>query len=56
MIYYVVWVNRVMQRFNPVLTPPQTPKKGAVQTEPPPKRCSFQDAVVNFSAVANPNG
>jgi hypothetical protein len=28
-------------------------KKGAVQFEPPPKRCSFQEAVATFSAVAN---
>jgi hypothetical protein len=25
-------------------------RKGAVRFEPPPDRCNFQDAVVNFSA------
>jgi hypothetical protein len=27
-----------------------TQQKGAVQFEPPPNGCSFQDAVANFSA------
>jgi hypothetical protein len=32
------------------INPTTHTKKGAVQFEPPPKRCSFQDAVANFPA------
>ena len=39
-----------LRRPNPVSTQPHIQTKGAVQIEPPPNGCSFQDAVAKFSA------
>jgi hypothetical protein len=47
-------LNRSTQNKDPI--PFSFKQKGVVQFEPPPNRCSFQNAVDTFSAIANLNG